>query len=190
VSQEPWPEGLTAPLLTTTRFELWQPRVGDLAAHMALLADPEVTRYLAPTPPDPEKHMERLIRHAESWLQHGYGLFAVRPHGSEAMIASCGLFHSNRGFGKGFDDATEAGWIVARDWWGQGVAREVMEASLAWFEERHGPRRMVCMIEEGNLASERLAAALGFVAYGRKEPDAEDPVALNLYERQPKVGLS
>lgn len=60
-----------------------------------------------------------------------------------------------------------------------------MQAALGWFDETHGPRRIACMIEEGNTASERLAAALGFVRYGRREPEAAGGPGLNLYERTP-----
>jgi RimJ/RimL family protein N-acetyltransferase len=57
-----------------------------------------------------------------------------------------------------------------------------MEAILGWFDEAHGIRRIACMIEKGNVPSERLAARLGFAAYGEAEAD-DDGVLLTLYER-------
>lgn len=174
-----------APELATDRFELWRPAITDLEDLVRLLEGGDMTRFLGPARATPASQFERLMRNAGSWALYGYGIFHVRRRGEPAIVASCGVFHSWRGFGHGLDDVPEAGWIVRQDHWGQGVALEVMEAALAWFEAVHGPRRIACMIEEGNTASERLAAALGFVRYGRREPDGEEPVALNLFERVP-----
>lgn len=155
------------PLLRTDRFDLWRPVAVDLPQLCALIDDEETRRYLGPARADPHAQFDRLMRNAGSWLLYGYGTFIVRPHGEEGIIATCGVFHSWRGFGAelGMDDVPEAGWIVRRDWWGKGVAGEVMAAVLHWFDATHGPRRIACMIEEGNVASRRLADRLGFVHY-------------------------
>ena len=88
-----------------------------------------------------------------------------------------------RGFGAelGLDDVPEAGWIIHPGHWGQGIAREAMAATLAWFDETHGSQRIACMIEAGHGASEALAAKLGFVEYARHEPEAGETVVL--YQR-------
>ncbi len=111
----------------------------------------------------------------------------VRPRGSDELIGSCGVFHSRRGFPAecGMEDVPEAGWIVRRDWWGKGIAGEAMSAALDWFEREHGPRSVVCMIEEGNAASTTVAARLGFRERDRHKP--EDGATLVLYERLRKA---
>lgn len=169
------------PVVTTGRFGLWRPRVGDLDAMCRLIADEETRRYLGPADPRPPAQWERLVRNAGSWSLYGYGVFYVRPHGSEEIVASCGVFHSWRGLDPRMDDQPEAGWVVRRDWCGQGVAGEAMTAALDWFAAAHGPARVVAMIERGNLGSERLAARLGFRAFG-EVVEAEGTV-LDLYER-------
>ena len=174
---------MSEPLLRTTRFELWKPRASDLAGLVRLIAADETRRFLGPAEATPLSQFARLMRNAGGWSLYGYGVALVRPRGSDEIIGTCGVFHSWRGFGKGLDDTPEAGWIVREDWWGQGVAREAAEAMVAWFDAAHGPRRIACMIEEGNTASERLAARLGFVEYDREEKDGER--ALVLYERLP-----
>ena len=173
------------PVLTTDRFELWKPAAGDLDGLVRLLAGDEMTRFLGPARATAASQFERLTRNAGNWALHGYGTFAVRPRGEGEIIASCGMFHSWRGFGKGMDDVPEAGWIVRQDHWGQGVAGEAMRAALAWFDAEHGPRRIACMIEVGNFASQRLAAALGFVRYDSHREEGED-VVLDLFERLPQ----
>lgn len=173
------------PFLTTGRLELWTPAAGDLDDLVRLLEGEGMTRFLGPARADAFSQFERMNRNAGSWALYGYGTFYVRRRGENGIIGNCGVFHSWRGFGEGMDDVPEAGWVVRQDCWGQGVAGEVMQAALRWFDETHGPRRIACMIEEGNTASERLAAALGFVRYGRREPEAAGGPGLNLYERTP-----
>ncbi|MCB2056307.1 MAG: GNAT family N-acetyltransferase [Novosphingobium sp.] len=175
---------MNRPLLTTDRLELWQPALRDLADLYHLTLDDETRRFLGGFTPSEADAFARLHRNAGSWALHGYGTFMVRLRDDERIIANCGIFRSHRGFGsdKGFDDVPEAGWIVHKDHWGQGVAREAMEASLAWFDSLHGRQRIACMIEEGHTASDALAVKLGFERYGRRE--VEDGAALVLYERQ------
>ncbi|PEQ12068.1 GNAT family N-acetyltransferase [Novosphingobium sp. PC22D] len=176
----------TGPVLQTERFELWLPHRDDLASLCRLVADDETRRFLGQTARDEKSQWERLMRNAGSWALYGYGTFYVRPRGSNELIANCGVFHSWRGFGAdiGIDDVPEGGWIVRHDWWGRGVAGEVMSAALAWFDATIGATRIACMIEQGNTASERLAARLGFCFYRQHEADdTAEPVTLNLYER-------
>lgn len=179
-----------APTLVTERFDLWKPRAGDLPDLCRLVADEETRRYLGHAGRDEKSQWERLMRNAGSWALHGYGTFMVRPRGGEDLIATCGVFHSWRGFGAeiGMDDVPEAGWIVRRDTWGHGVAGEVMAAILEWFDREIGTRRIACMIEEGNAASQRVAARLGFTHYRDFEAtDTGEKVALKLYERVPEA---
>lgn len=169
------------PLLTTDRFGLWRPRASDLDCLVGLVDDTETLRFLGPARADRQNQFERLLRNAGSWALYGYGTFAVRPHGSDDLIASCGVFRSYRGFGQGMDDVPEAGWIVRRDHWGQGVAPEAMRAVLTWLDATHRLPRIACMIEAGNHASERVAEVLGFVACGQHQ--LESGALLNLFER-------
>lgn len=173
----------TNPFLTTERFELWKPAPGDLDDLVRLLEGEDMTRFLGPARATSFSQFERLTRNAGSWALYGYGIFYVRRCGQAEIIGSCGVFHSWRGFDKGMDNVPEAGWIVRRDCWGQGVAGEVMRTVLPWFDNVHGKRRIACMIEEGNTASERLADRLGFVRYDRHQPDGDEGAMVNLFER-------
>ena len=174
-----------APVLTTARLELWQPRAGDLADLCALTLAEETRRFLGGFEPSESDSFARLLRNAGSWSLYGYGTFMVRLKGEGRIVATCGVFRSHRGFGadQGLDNVPEAGWIVHKDHWGQGIAREAMEAVLAWFDAAHGRQRIAAIIEEGHAASDALASKLGFVRYGRHQP--AEGTALALYERLP-----
>lgn len=176
---------IAAPLLRTERFELWQPRgPDDLDGLCQLTADEETRRYLGTVPATRQGQWERLMRTAGSWSLYGYGIFYVRPHGSDEIVGSLGVFHSWRGLEPRMDDQPEAGWIVRKDWWGQRVTMEVMQPALAWFETVHGEQRIVAMIERGNAGSQRVAARLGFVVY-IEITDPEGTV-IDIYERVPR----
>ena len=151
-----------APFLTTERLELWRPAIADEPQMFAIIQNPATHRFLGPMSSRAD-HFIRFQRGAGSWFLHGYGSFMVRLKGDPQVIGNCGVFHSYRGLGEDFDDKPEAGWILAESAVGKGIAREAMEAALAWFDREHGPREVVCMIEPGNEASVVLAAKLGFV---------------------------
>lgn len=172
---------MSGPVLTTERLELWRPQASDHPGLLALITPEPVRRFLGPAKPTAEDAFARLLRNAGSWALYGYGVFVVRERGKAEIVASCGVFHSWRGFGTGMDDVPEAGWIIAEPHWGKGYAGEAMRAALAWFDVEHGARQTVCMIEEGHDASAAVAARLGFAEYARHQPD--EGRALVLYQR-------
>ena len=170
-----------APILTTERLELRPQVPGDLAGLVRLVADPETTRFLGEGRNNEADQFARLLRNGGSWHWYGYGGFAVRLRGQQDIIASGGLFRSWRPFGERMQDVTEAGWVVRHDHTGKGIAREFMAAVMDWFDAEHGSQRVTCMIDEGNAASLRLAARLGFAEYARAP--ADDGAPLIFFER-------
>ena len=169
------------PLLVTERLELWQPVAADLAELHALTLDDEMRRFLGGHQPSEADSFARLMRNAGSWALHGYGSFMVRRRGETRIIGNCGMFRSFRGFGKGLDNVPEAGWIIHRDAWGGGLAKEAMRASLDWFDATHGPQRIACKIQTGHEVSVAVAAGLGFTRYDAHVLD--DGATAILYER-------
>lgn len=127
------------PFLVTERLELWLPAIADEPQMFAIINEPQTGRHLGPTS-NRADHFIRFQRGAGSWFLHGYGSFMVRLKGRPEMIGNCGVFHSYRGLGEDFDDMPEAGWILAAEHAGRGIAGEAMRAALAWFEREHGPR--------------------------------------------------
>ena len=163
-----------APLLLTDRLELWLPTRDDIAPMAAIVADPRTGRFLGSSV-NKADHFVRFCRNAGSWLLYGYGGFILRRRGRPGVIGNCGIFHSWRGLGQDFDDSPEAGWILHQEAVGQGLAREAMEAALAWFTASHGPRRVVCMIAPENAPSLQLAERLDFkVLRDARLPDGDE----------------
>lgn len=166
--------------ITTPRLILRRPHAHDREALFALTNDPEMQRFLGKKTPSRAMSFPRFLQNAGSWSLYGYGSHVVIDRATGAMIGNCGVFRSYRGLGEDFDDMPEAGWIVARDHWGKGLAREAMNAALDSFEEEYGRQRIVAMIEVGNQASEAIAKALGFTHF-RSAP--LDGATMQLFER-------
>ncbi|WP_223805183.1 GNAT family N-acetyltransferase [Tsuneonella flava] len=170
----------TEPLLVTERLELWRPRAEDEPQMFAIISDPRTHRYLGPMSSRAD-HFLRFQRGGGSWFLHGYGSFMVRLRGKAEVIGNCGVFHSWRGLGDDFDDMPECGWILSAEYVGQGIAGEAMRAALTWFDEVHGPRDVVCMIEPGNDPSMMLAGKLGFAK--TRLAELPDGVQVQLFRR-------
>lgn len=164
-------------MIDTARLHLRPFAVGDLDALYRLTLDDEMRRHLGPEPPSRAASFDRLLRMSGGWALFGYGSFAVIEQASGELVGNCGLFAVHRELGPDFDGYPEAGWIIAQSRWGQGYARESMEAVIAWFGQVHGGGRTVCMIEPGNSASERLAEKLGYREFARR-PYKDDEVVL------------
>lgn len=164
------------PHLLTARLDLRLPMATDFAPTMDLLDHPETARFLGRG--SHADHFLRFCRGAGSWLLYGYGTFIIRRRGDARVIGNCGIFHSWRGLGADFDDRPEAGWILGADHIGQGLAREAMEAVLGWFDRAHGPQPVMCLIEQGNDPSLRLARRLGFAPMRDAQLPDGTPIAL------------
>ena len=59
------------------------------------------------------------------------------------------------------------GYVIRRDYWGQGIAAEACGAALAYGFEQLSYDRVELWIDQGNLASQRVAQKLNFQVKGR-----------------------
>ena len=115
-------------VIKTPRLILRPWRDEDLAPYAALNADPAVRRYWTSTLSAKESNAQaaQLQKHIE---QHGFGFWAAEAPGVASFIGFIGLKHVEPDLP--FAPAVEAGWRLARRYWGQGYATDGAEASLA-----------------------------------------------------------
>lgn len=59
--------------------------------------------------------------------------------------------------------------MLARRCHGMGYATEAAQAAIAWLEGALGPQRTVCIIDDENRASLRVAEKLGYREFARTE---------------------
>ena len=95
---------------------------------------------------------------AGRWAVDGTGQWSITYQ--RKYIGQTGFFDARRGVGAGFDGVPECGWVIAPAHLGQGFATEAGVAMHRWFDEGHVESRT--LITVGHVASERLAARLGY----------------------------
>jgi len=158
---------LKATMIETENLKLRRPVTEDLDAIHAMRRDPAVIRHLGGKPLNREEAWHRLTRLTGHWALRGYGMFIVVAKASGHVIGEVGLFDGYRGLSPDFDNAPEAGWILAAEAHGKGYAIEAATAAHRWFAQTHGEQRSVCIIAPDNLASLRVAQKLGYKSFGQ-----------------------
>jgi RimJ/RimL family protein N-acetyltransferase len=170
-------EAREAPRIETERLILRPFVAGDLDAHAATLADPEVMRHIGGSPVNREDSWRRMMSGVGSWSLLGMGPWAVELKADGRMVGHCGFFQFHRDMQPPILGEPEMGWIFDRSVHGQGIALEACRAALRWADETIGAPSYPAIIDLENLSSMKLAERLGFV----RQPDAvyrDAPMAL------------
>src|SRR5262245_19785177 len=133
----------------------------DFNAYAAMMADLEVTRFLgAGHPLTRDEAWRQFNMFLDHWARRGFGVWAVEERATLAFIGRVGCFEPE-GW-PGF----EVLYTLARPYWGRGFAREAAAAALNYAREVLGRDRVISLIRPANLASIRVATALGATAEG------------------------
>lgn len=167
------------PTIETARLRLRAPELRDFEANAAMWLDERVTRYISGSPRLRDDSWRRFIGLHGLWALLGYGYWVFAERESDTLIGMGGLAFFERGLSE-LEGVPEAGWAIAPDWWGRGIATEAMGAALAWSDAHLDAPEVRCIINPGHGASENVAAKLGFACIGHAEM-LPDPV--NIYAR-------
>ena len=161
-SHPAWPSSI--PELTTERLRLRAPSPRDAGALLAILGDPEVTRYhnvpTLATLEDARALLERLEQRHAAGETIRWAIELVEP---VEMIGTVGLLR--------FDVEhrhAEVGYEIARRWWGRGLAPEAAAAVTRYGFSVLGLHRIEAGVLPGNDASVRVLQKLGFLEEGTR----------------------
>ena len=155
-------------ILETKRLLLRHFVSDDLDALYALYRDPEMRRYF----PDGIRSYEYTKEEME-WYYAGHpehpklGLWATTLKETGQFLGRCGLLPWT------IDDVfeIEIAYMIAKDFWGQGLGTEAALGIRNYAFDQLGLTRLVCLIDEQNIASIRVAEKIGmaFEKEGRDE---------------------
>ncbi len=148
---------MQAPELLTERLLLRGHRREDLSDCLAMWSDPRVVRFIGGRPFSEEEVWARLHRDVGHWALVGYGYWLVAERASGCFLGEVGFADFKRAITPSFEGAPEAGWAFARKAQGHGYATEALLAATGWLDQHIGKQRRVCMIEEENVTSIRVA---------------------------------
>ena len=142
--------------LKTERLVLRMLREDDFEQYVAIVADPEVARYLSDGKPlsraDAWRQMAMIVGH---WQLRGYGMWAVEEAATGRLAGRIG-FLNPEGW-PGF----ELGWTLAREFWGRGYATEAARRVLEYGFTEMGLEHVISLIRPDNLPSIKVAERLG-----------------------------
>lgn len=147
---------LSIPTLETDRLRLRGIEESDFEAYARMLSEPEVARHLGDGRPvstvEAWRQIAVILGH---WVIRGFGLWAVEERESGVLVGRIGLWEPT-GW-PGF----EVAYTLDRAYWGRGYAREGARAALEYARRELGRRAIISIIRPANLASIRVATALG-----------------------------
>jgi RimJ/RimL family protein N-acetyltransferase len=144
------------PTITTERLVLRPFAEQDAGPLYDILAEEGVLRYFPNTSPPPRDRVGRFIAHQlKHWEEHGFGWWAVEPRERGELIGWNGLQYLPD------TDEIEIGFLLAKDYWGQGLATEGARPGLWLGFETLRLERIVAVVHPENIASQRVIEKLG-----------------------------
>jgi [ribosomal protein S5]-alanine N-acetyltransferase len=151
------------PAIDTARLRLRRVERADLPELLAINGDEAVTHHLPYATwrsiADADAWYERMARLVESGAATEQ--FVIVQRASARVIGTCLLFRLDAASAR-----AEIGYVLGREWWGQGLAVEALRAFVAASIEHYQLRRLEADIDPLNLASARLLERLGFEREG------------------------
>ena len=130
----------------------------DLDDLHTLYHSPDVRKYYTEGIPNDEEIRRELAWIVdECYVQYGFGMWATMDKATGKFIGRCGLCPMDI---EGHEEI-EVTYMLAKEYWGQGLATEAAQAILKYGFEQAGVSRLICVINPGNLASARVAEKIG-----------------------------
>lgn len=157
---------MPGPVLETERLRLRPPQREDFEAWAAMVANPEVARFLG-GPQSPNAAWRSMCMFSGAWLIRGFSNFSVIEKATGRWIGRVGPWQPEGWPG------TEIGWALDRPAWGKGYATEAAARCMDWAFETLGWDDVIHTIDPDNAASIRVAVRLGSERRGSAEVPAQ-----------------
>ena len=146
--------------LSTCTLRGW--RESDAAEAAKHANNPRVKRFLRDRFPHPYTE------------QHALDFIAKMLDGKEAEVGLCITWNdkcigsiSFRPQGDMSRYSAEIGYWLSEEYWGRGIATEAVQATSTLAMEAYGMHRLFGLVDEGNLASQRVLLKAGYTAEAR-----------------------
>ena len=143
------------PVLETERLRLRSFREDDLDSWAAMMADPDVARYIAPAPMTREESWRSLAGSLGHWQLRGYGTWAVERKSDGSMLGRVGMINPEGWPG------LEIGWTLGKPYWGKGYATEAAAAAMRYAFLTQPAAKLISCIDPQNVPSQSVAMRIG-----------------------------
>lgn len=141
----------------TPRLILRQLTLDDLDDLAAIYADPVVMRFFGSTYTYESTKQWLEERVLTCYKQRGWGLWATIYKMDNKLIGRCGLIPQ---LVEGKEEV-EIGYLLAKEYWGMGLATEAACFSRDYGFEKLGVNRLISPIDPNNIASQKVAKKVG-----------------------------
>jgi RimJ/RimL family protein N-acetyltransferase len=171
-------------ILETNRLILRHLVPDDLDSLFALYRDPIVRRYFPEGTLTYEETKEEL-----EWFLNGHpehpqlGLWATIFKQTGKFIGRCGLLP----WTIDGQSEVEVAYMVAKEYWGQGLGTEAAQAILNYGFEQLQLSRLICLIDRENQASIKVATNIG-MTFEKEGQDDLGPFLV--YSRNKQLNLN
>jgi RimJ/RimL family protein N-acetyltransferase len=158
--------------IETSRLVLRVPRLADLDAFAAMMADQETARFIGGVA-SRELTWRALMTMIGAWHATGVSMFSVVEKATGRWVGRLGPWMPESWPG------AEVGWGIVRECWGLGYATEGATAAMDFAFDRLAWTDIIHSIAPDNVASQRVAVRLGSRNRGPGRlppPFAESPV--------------
>ncbi|MBT2682279.1 GNAT family protein [Bacillus sp. ISL-37] len=150
------------PVIETDRLVLRQITKDDGEDIFKYLSDEKVMKYYGL---EPFKSIGEALEEIE-WYQSTFdedsGIrWGITLKGNRKVIGSCGFLNKVPQHYR-----SEIGFELSKDFWGQGIANEALEAVITYGFEQLNLQRIQALIEPPNILSRKLVERNGFIKEG------------------------
>jgi len=160
------------PVLETGRCSLRAATPDDAADIFRIQSDPRVTRYLGRQPMTSlDQAVQRIESYRTTFSEQTGIIWAITRCGEQQVIGTCVLWNLVKPHFR-----AELGYMLAPEWWGQGIVTEAASAVLNFGFNSMGLHSVEAQTDPKNAGSQRVLEKLGFVLEGYFHENYYDPV--------------
>lgn len=165
-------------ILETERLFLRRLILDDLDSLFKLYSDPEIRKYFPEGVLNYEETKEELEWHMNGHPHHPeLGLWATVHKETGKFIGRCGLLP----WTLDGQDEVEIAYLLDKAYWKQGLATEAAQGILRYGFEQLNLSRLICMIDPGNIASQRVAERIGMTFEKKVDGYEGDNIPFYIY---------
>lgn len=151
-------------ILETKRCIVRELELSDMDDLFSMYAEPGMTDYMEGLY-EYEEELEYQKAYIENMYRfYGYGMWLVFEKKTGTLIGRAGVEHREE-----LNGEMELGYAIRTSFQHQGYAYEVCQAIVQYAREELQAHLLHCLIEKGNIISEKLAVKLGFSYHGDRE---------------------
>lgn len=159
-------------ILETERLILRTWAINDAQKLFEICGDADVMKYLGTGKPyETIEQADEFLRWAENYqTENGFCRWAVLLKENQEIIGSCGFARPHG------TEEIELGYLLAKKFWGKGLATEAASACLHYGFERLRFNEVIAITDLENVTSQKVLEKIGFTKRGIEKIDCEDNV--------------